>query len=296
MEAAMKRQLFKTAGKVLLGAGVFTAGMYVFSIHPSSRRRWADRYRDRMFAHRGFYRNDSEAPENSFAAFRKAVEKGFGIELDVQLSKDGVPVVFHDDTLERAARDEKGEAVTGRVYDYSFAELQKFHLFDSGEKIPSFEAVLKLVGGRVPLIVEIKADSEKRAIKVCEKADPLLQEYPGEYVVESFHPSAVRWYRKHRPQVIRGQLSEAYTKDRIQRDLRHFMGEHLMFNAVTQPDFIAYNSKHERNFSRRLIRRLFHCPSVAWTIESPAELKQMQGKYDLFIFEGFDPEEPETAV
>ena len=88
------------------------------------------------YAHRGLHDNQSEAPENSLAAFRKAVEAGFGIELDIQLSKDRIPVVFHDFTLKRVC------GAPGKVCDYTYEELQKFSLCGSGQKIPTLEEVL----------------------------------------------------------------------------------------------------------------------------------------------------------
>ena len=72
-------------------------------------------FKELMYAHRGLHDNESDAPENSMAAFRKAVEGGYGMELDVQLSKDGVPVIFHDFTLERMARMEVDASVEGTV-------------------------------------------------------------------------------------------------------------------------------------------------------------------------------------
>ncbi|MGN0995468.1 MAG: glycerophosphodiester phosphodiesterase family protein, partial [Candidatus Ventricola sp.] len=104
----------------------------------------------RDYAHRGLHDNASDAPENSMAAFRRAVEAGYGIELDVQLTRDRVPVVFHDESLSRMC------GVPGNVRDYTFDELVQFPLLRSAERIPRFEDVLTLVDGRVPLIVEIK--------------------------------------------------------------------------------------------------------------------------------------------
>jgi glycerophosphoryl diester phosphodiesterase len=125
-------------------------------------------FKELMYAHRGLHDNASDAPENSMAAFRKAVEGGYGMELDVQLSKDGVPVIFHDFTLERMARMEVDASVEGtvtvdgaevnllgktvvpakgKVSDYTYEELQQFTLGKSGEKIPTFKELLEMVDG-----------------------------------------------------------------------------------------------------------------------------------------------------
>ena len=143
------------------------------------------------YAHRGLHDNKTEAPENSMAAFRKAVDAGYGIELDVQLTKDRIPVVFHDESLQRVC------GVKGNVRDYTYEELLQFHLCDSEEKIPLFEDFLKLVDGKVPLIIEIKIHEDHNT--VCEIADSLIREYKGVYCIESFHPLAVKWYKEHRP-------------------------------------------------------------------------------------------------
>ena len=131
------------------------------------------------FAHRGF---SGLYPENTMIAFQKAVEcEGCdGIELDVQLTRDRIPVVFHDETLERVC------GVKGKVRDYTLEELSHFSLYTSGEHIPTFEDVLKLVDGKVPLIIEMKV--EYFDLRVCRAADQLLQKYKGVYCIESFNP------------------------------------------------------------------------------------------------------------
>ena len=146
------------------------------------------------YAHRGLFDNETYAPENSIAAIQKAVEAGYGIEFDVQLSKDNVPVVFHDASLKRMC------GVEGKVWEYTIEELQKLKLGKSNETIPTFAHVLEIVDGRVPLIIEYKMDRVNT--KVCELGNALLQKYEGVYCIESFHPLAVLWYRTHRPDFI----------------------------------------------------------------------------------------------
>ena len=124
-------------------------------------------FKEWLYAHRGLHDNATEAPENSMAAFRKAADAGFGIELDIQLTKDKIPVVFHDFTLKRVCGGE------GKISDYTYEELQQFHLCDSVEKIPKFEDVLKMVDGKVPLIVEFKI--ERTDLSLCPIADKGLQ-------------------------------------------------------------------------------------------------------------------------
>lgn len=237
-----------------------------------------------FYAHRGLHDNKSEAPENSMAAFRKAVEAGYGIELDVQLTKDKVAVAFHDATLERVC------GVEGKVCDFTYEELQQFSLCRTSEKIPKFEEVLDLVAGKVPLIIEYKAPGTD--VEVCRVADALLRDYKGAYCVESFNPLVLVWYRRHCRKVMRGQLSTSYIKEREKGypRLLLMMMHHLLFNFLTKPDFIAYNHKYYNDLSRCICRYLYKTTSVAWTIRGQEELDSRRKDFDLFIFEGFIPE------
>lgn len=270
-----------------------------------------------LYAHRGLHDNATDAPENSLAAFRKAVEAGYGIELDVQITADKKLVVFHDDTLARMARFAQDAApaqdaasaqdavpaqdapqhrgrqpqiVPGRIRDYTRNELQsRFQLLDTNERIPSFENFLALVNGRVPLIIEIKEESTD--MTVCPLVDAVLRDYKGTYCIESFNPLAVKWYKKNRPAVIRGQLSDAFHKDDPTKYKRpvYFFLTHLLFNFLAKPDFIAYHHKYAHEPSRMLCRSLYQALSVAWTIRSREQLEKNRAKFDLFIFDSFDP-------
>ena len=236
-----------------------------------------------LYAHRGLFDNESDAPENSMKAFKKAVDAGFGIEMDIQLTKDGQMVVFHDWNLKRMC------GVEGKVCEYTFEELQQFSLLKSEEKIPLFTEVLKLIDGKVPLIIEIKI--HENADVVCSKADELIREYKGVYCIESFHPFAVKWYKKNRPEVIRGQLSSDFSKPGKKEKSDEKLVHYLLTNFLSRPDFIAYDHLHKKNLSRLLCRYLYGSLSVAWTIKSQKQLDQSRKDFDLFIFEGFLPEE-----
>ncbi len=218
-------------------------------------------------------------PENSFTAIKRAADLGYGIEFDVHLTKDNIPVIFHDDTLYRMC------GINGYLKDYTFDELQKFRLLNTNERIPALTDVLKMVNGRVPLIIEYKV--EKNASKLCSICDKILRNYKGLYCIESFHPLAVRWYRKNRPDIVRGQLSEDFTKQKL--NLPYFLLSHLIGNCYAAPDFIAYNCKHKNELSHNICRKLYKSLSVAWTVRSQEELNKISKSFDLFIFEGFVP-------
>lgn len=261
---------------------LFPGALYLLAVTPRVLNRPdTGLFRKKYFAHRGLHDNAGEAPENSMAAFCKAVEVGYGIELDVQLTKDGIPVIFHDATLERMC------GAKAAIEDYTYEELQQFTLGISGEHIPKFEDLLAMVNGQVPLIVEIK--SEKRDVSFCVVIDRMLRAYQGEYCIESFNPLVLLWFRLHHNGIARGQLASNFRIDGGSKNLFYFFMTHLLLNIFTAPDFIAYNHQFEEEPGRRLCRWLYRNPAVAWTIRSREELEKMRGKFDVFIFEGFLP-------
>ncbi len=235
-----------------------------------------------LYSHRGLHRNGSEAPENSLKAFQLAVESNYGIELDVQLTKDKVMVVFHDYNLKRAC------GVDRKVADTTYEELKQYRLFQSEERIPTFEEVLRLVAGRVPLIVELKIPWAPGP--TCEAAAKHLGDYRGIYCIESFNPFGLVWYRKHYPKVVRGQLSTDFVKEKIEGSrVQYFLLKHLLFNFYTKPDFIAYQHVYQKGLSFTLCRKLYRSRAVAWTIRTEEEYQGSKNTYDLFIFENFLP-------
>lgn len=242
-------------------------------------------FEGRYYAHRGLHQAKNISPENSLAAFRLAVENGYGIELDVQLSKDGQPVIFHDNNLKRVC------GLNSLVADLSYDELRELRLYDSNEKIPHLEEVLDLVAGKVPLIVEFKLETFDTSI--CDIIAPYLDNYEGIYCVESFHPSAVAWYKKNRPQVIRGQLSanELLVKKNFTNKVLNFLLKNLMLNFWGKPDFVAYEHDYGSNLSLILARKLFKAPAIAYTVQSQAELEAGLKYFDLFIFDKFIPQQ-----
>lgn len=273
-------------GIIILAILVILSALYLFMVWPGRRRKdLQESFLGKWYAHRGYHDNKTEAPENSLAAFRKAVDRGFGIELDVQLTKDEQVVVFHDNDLKRVC------GVDAPVNSKTFEELQELSLLNSNQKIPLFTDVLEVVDGKVPLIVEIKmVDSRTR---VCELANDILKDYKGQYCVESFHPFAVKWFKENRPELMRGQLSSNFKKDGDKENFTAWLVHMLMSNMSCRPDFIAYCHEYTSNISFRLCTKLLGALPVAWTIKSEEQLLRAENKYKVFIFEGFDPEKVE---
>lgn len=257
--------------------------LYLFMVAPRMIGR-VDRspFLNRHYAHRGLFENGTEAPENSLAAIRKAVEAGYGIEFDVQLSKDEQLVVFHDATLKRMC------GVEGNVWDYTLEELTQMKLLGSEETIPTFQQVLAEVDGKVPLIIEYKLDRVQTT--VCKLAQAQLDRYQGLYCIECFNPLALIWYRKNRSKVMRGQLCEEHFRnERFKGNPIYVIMSYLLTDFVTRPDFIAYNYQHAGNLSRRVCRILGGL-SVAYTVKSQEAYEQAKQEFDLFIFDSFIPE------
>ena len=287
--------------KVLLIILIVAVLLYLFLILPRIIGRPARApHTGVLYAHRGLFDNAAGIPENSMTAFRRAVEAGYGIELDVQTTKDGVPVVFHDFTLARMARyaegripegaegDEEGIArIPGRICDYTLEELSRFRLLDTEEQIPRFDEFLRMVDGRVPLVVELKI--EWKDLTVCPAAAGLLAGYNGVYCIESFNPLGLLWYRRNHPEVMRGQLSDSFRKSEGWTGPLYLALEFMLMNVLARPDFIAYNHKYRDNLSRVLCTKLFGAVSAAWTIRSEEELAQDRRDFQIFIFDSFVP-------
>ena len=270
----------KTHEKRLLGAsvaGVAARGGRVFRVAPGrASKKDKKPFMYKNFAHRGLHKKDKTVPENSLAAFERASSYGYGIELDVQLSKDGQVVVFHDDTLNRVC------GVDSRVDEKTYDELSKISLCGTTQTIPLFSEVLKTVRGRGPLIVELK--NGKRNEELCEKTYALLSKYSGEYCIESFNPFIVRWFKKNAPEVIRGQLANP-PKDyngEVGPITAVILGNCLL-NFLSRPQFIAYKIT-PKPFTVKLCEAL-GAMKVAWTSHDWVNEKF----YDAVIFEFYKP-------
>ena len=259
---------------IILAALILLA---LFLIAPSwhSHRR-AQLWRGTPFAHRGLH--GGGAAENTLPAFARACEAGIGIELDVQLSKDGEVVVFHDDNLKRMVGDDR------RVDEVALAELRRFPL-----GIPTFEEALKLIGGRVPLLVEIK--NGKRNAELCAKTLKLLKNYEGRYVIESFSPLILFWLRRNAPSVVRGQLVNLDKEYRVLfSPAVSFILSRLLLNFLSRPDFVAYNIKSAPLSAPHMQRRLFNTPLAAWTVRDKETFRACLERGEMPIFEDFVPD------
>ena len=270
------------ASLVVSGAVLLVLLLGLYMICPAKPRHEMEKFRRVKYAHRGLH--DAERAENSMSAFAAAKEHGFGIELDVRLSKDGELVVFHDSDLTRVAGRE------GRVVDFTAEELGRMSLCGTADGIPTLREVLELIDGAVPLLIELKLSPTESG--VAEKFLEVIEGYHGEYIVESFNPYALRTVHKARPDILIGILSMEYMKEeRYKGKLVFRLLENLALNFVVRPDFVAYDKRGYTVHNLRLIRRAFGTPLIAWTVKSQKEEEEaISHGFDTVIFEGYIPD------
>lgn len=258
---------------------VTAAGITAFLLAPAhaSREQKAP-FVDRNYAHRGLHKKDKTVPENSLAAFRRAVKAGYGVEMDVHITADDKLVVFHDDTLKRMIPG----APEGRIETFTLAELKEFRLLKTEEQIPTFEEALAVLAGRVPLILEIK--SGPRNDRLCALTAGALARYDGPVCIESFDPFILRWFKKNAPQYLRGQLAqrpEDY-KENLPLAQARIVGN-LFTNFAARPHFIAYRIG-DKPFTVRLCEAM-GAMKAGWTSREWKHEKD----YDMVIFEHYKP-------
>lgn len=240
--------------------------------------------RQYRYAHRG-YHDKPHIPENSMAAFHRAIENGFGAELDVHLLKDGYLAVIHDASLKRTA----GADVL--VEDLTSEELKAYRLEGTDERIPLLDEVLALFEGKTPLVVELKPERGNHA-ELAAATCALLDRYRVDYCIESFDPRCLIWLRKNRPEIIRGQLSSQFLRHGETAGhgkLTMWLLGNLMTNIAVQPDFIAYQFQDRKNPALAWCRKFYKVQEIDWTIRTKEEMQAAEQEGNLVIFECFDP-------
>lgn len=226
-------------------------------------------------AHRGFH--NTKSPENSISSFENAKTMGYGIELDVHLTKDEHLIVFHDNNTKR---------MTGaniNTYDLTLSKLEKLRLLNTDEKIPLFKEVLQVVDSKVPILIEMKNTSEVG--KIEEKLLEELKDYKGEYAVQAFNPFRIIWLKNNAPHIIRGQLSGIY-ENKNSSKISKCIRRNLLFNIISKPDFVNYEIEGLNKFVIKFLRyRGF--PVISWTAKNYSDYCKALKLCDNVVFENF---------
>ena len=238
----------------ILAAVVTIAALYLFMMIPTLRRRDMSAFTGKIIAHRGLHGNG--VCENSREAFRSAVNAGLPIELDVNVSADGVSFVIHDDNLLRLC----GADVCVSLLNAD--EVKKYRLLTSGETIPALSEVLELVSGRVPLLIELKGRDGRARAEVLWN---VLKDYKGVVAVQSFNPVYLMKLRFKSKDIPLGFLTKRSSRG-MSGKMFSFFSRNLLFNFLFRPDFISYKHDEKLTLSVKLCR-MMNIPVLGWTFD-----------------------------
>ena len=232
----------------------------------------------RPIAHRGLFDPVRGIPENSLAAVRAAIESSYPAELDLRAASDGV-AVFHDRKLKRMT------GLEGGIADVRLAELKRIALAASNETIPSLGDVLELVGGRIPLMLEIKNDGRPGTFE--RMILDMLQNYRGEVAVVSFNPFSLRWFARHAPRILRGQTAARFTGSGLPI-WRRFLQRNFLLNFLSRPHFLLCELEALPQPAAAWLRRRGKIV-IAYTVRSAADAVTAREHADNYIFETIRP-------
>ncbi|MFM7348247.1 MAG: glycerophosphodiester phosphodiesterase family protein [Erythrobacter sp.] len=224
------------------------------------------------FAHRGLHRPG--VPENSLAASEGAIARGMGIECDIQLSADGVPMVFHDWELSRLTG---GEGPTGA---HAAEAIEALHLLGTEQRPPRFADFLAAVAGRVPVLIEVKSMPGYDAERSCRAIREPLAIYEGVFAVMSFDPRVPIWFREHAPETIRGLVGT----DTYDNGFKGVWRDPAAI-AAAQPDFLAIDVR-DLGYPEAAAWRAGGHPLLTWTVRSPETRATGLAHADALIAEG----------
>ncbi|WP_373875343.1 glycerophosphodiester phosphodiesterase family protein [Methylobacterium trifolii] len=228
----------------------------------------------------------SSRPENTIAAARAAIQAGCAIECDVQISRDGEAMVFHDEGLGRLT------GAAEPVASKTAADLGTLCVAGSAERIPTLPELLAAIAGAVPLIVEVKSRFDG-ALALTRRVAEVLAAYDGPVALKSFDPKVVAALRGLVPEKIpRGIVAESRQDDPAYAALpeseRRSLAELLHFDE-TRPDFLSWRVDDLPCAATHLCRRLGHRPVMAWTVRNPDQRRAAGLHADQMVFEGFLP-------
>lgn len=243
----------------------------------------------RPIAHRGLHDRAANRVENSLGAARAAIDAGFAIECDVQRSRDGEAMVFHDFDLQRLT------AARGMLAERTAAELERIALDRSADRISTLSAFVDLIGGRVPLICEIKSSFDGD-MRLAARTAEVVRDYAGPVALKSFDPAVMKHLRANTDlasrQVPLGIVAEAHYSDPewtgLEPDQRCRLAALTDF-ADLRPDFLSYAVDDLPHAAATLFRAAWNRPVICWTVRTAEQRKRAERWSDQMVFEGFTP-------
>lgn len=235
------------------------------------------------FAHRGLHDKENGVIENSRKAFAAAIQGGYGIELDVQLSRDGEAMVFHDRGMKRLT------GLQGKLAHHTAAELGAIKLKDSEDVVETLPTILNLIAGQVPVIVEIKTTPREEAGALEEAVANALDNYTGPAAMMSFAPSSVAWFAQYAPHIVRGIVAMDFVRhnEGLSWAERIILSQ-MLHLPITQPDFISFNQAQLPYNAVASLKRS-GLPILCWTVRDQATADRVAPYVDQITFEGFAP-------
>ncbi|GMQ61030.1 glycerophosphodiester phosphodiesterase family protein [Vallitalea maricola] len=239
-----------------------------------SRMKWLA---EDKIAHRGYH--NSRYPENSMGAFKRAIDHGFSIELDIHILLDGEIVVYHDDNLKRVTGVDKD------IEKCTYEEIKNLKLLDSNETIPLFKDVLDEVNGKVGIMIEFKNGGKAGCLE--EKTYKMLKNYKGRFIIQSFNPFSVAWFHKNAPEIIRGQLSGNFKDDNLSL-LAKIILRNCLLNFLSKPDFVNYDINYLHKLPIKILKRRGKF-IFGWTARNKTEYDNALNKCKNAVFEDFNP-------
>ncbi len=245
-------------------------------------------------AHRGLHDCANGIIENSSTAFSAAIDHGFGIEIDLRQTASNVPIVFHDADLERLTNG------SGKVQDYTIAQLKKLSLKNSHDKIQTLAEFLEQINGQVPIVIEIKSQWQDGNSALEQEICTQLQHYQGAYSVMSFDNESIKAIKHYSPRSACGLLAGAFNNKKHWRALKTFSAlefykmRHIM-PALRQNfhspkiDYIGYDVDRLPALAPWFAKEILGLPLLCWTVRSKKQQTIAQKWADAMIFEGFIP-------
>jgi len=268
------------------GAAVCVFLVYLFFLMPAFDRKCVADFKKilssggNMIAHRGLHGDG--VPENSLEAFRKASAEGYSIEFDIALSKDGVPVIFHDENALRMC------GVDRKISDMTLSEIKELSLAGTCERVPTLEEALSAIkesGMRSDRFILAEYKPAKYDEKLCPAAAPMLEKCGLYYAVESFNPMYTHWYQKNMRGVVRGQLTTSFTKEEKKKKKELILLEKLLVNVMSRPDFISRPCDDYKCVGHKICVKWFKCLDLVWTPKPEEKAKELLKTADGSIFE-----------